>query len=58
METLALRFAAAELRARRRLEASFKDEGFFASQRWIPGLFSAGNLWWLGWHPPERDDSC
>ena len=52
-------FAAAELRARRRLEAFFqKTKSLFSLHNvGYQGLFSAGDLWWLGFgDPPERDD--
>ena len=52
-------FAAAELRARRRLEAFFQNTKSLFSLHNVgyQGLFSAGDLWWLGFgDPPERDD--
>ena len=52
-------FATAELRARRRLEAFFqKTKSLFSLHNvGYQGLFSAGDLWWLGFgDPPERDD--
>ena len=52
-------FAAAELRARRRLEPFFqKTKSLFSLHNvGYQGLFSAGDLWWLGFgDPPERDD--
>jgi starch synthase len=52
-------FAAAELRARRRLEAFFQKTKCLFSLHNVgyQGLFSAGDLWWLGFgDPPERDD--
>lgn len=52
-------FAAAELRARRRLEPFFqKTRSLFSLHNvGYQGLFSAGDLWWLGFgDPPERDD--
>ena len=52
-------FAAAELSARRRLEPFFQDTKSLFSLHNVgyQGLFSAGDLWWLGFgDPPERDD--
>ena len=52
-------FAAAELRARRRHEALFQNTKSLFSLHNVgyQGLFSAGDLWWLGFgDPPERDD--
>ena len=52
-------FAAAELRARRRLEPFFENPKSLFSLHNVgyQGLFSAGDLWWLGFgDPPERDD--
>jgi len=52
-------FAAAELRARRRLEAFFQNTKSLFSLHNVgyQGLFSAGDLWWLGFgDPPEHDD--
>lgn len=52
-------FAAAELRARRRHEAFFQKTKSLLSLHNVgyQGLFSAGDLWWLGFgDPPERDD--
>jgi starch synthase len=52
-------FAAAELRARRRHEEFFQNTKSLFSLHNVgyQGLFSAGDLWWLGFgDPPERDD--
>ena len=52
-------FATAELRARRRLEPFFRKTRSLFSLHNVgyQGLFSAGDLWWLGFgDPPERDD--
>jgi starch synthase len=52
-------FAIAELRARRRYEAFFQNTKSLFSLHNVnyQGLFSAGDLWWLGFgDPPERDD--
>src|SRR5687767_5250480 len=52
-------FAMAELRARRRYEEFFqKTKSLFSLHNvGYQGLFSAGDLWWLGFgDPPERDD--
>ena len=52
-------FASTELRARRRLEAFFqKTKSLFSLHNvGYQGLFSSGDLWWLGFgDPPERDD--
>ena len=52
-------FATAELRARRRLEPFFQKMRSLFSLHNVgyQGLFSAGDLWWLGFgDSPERDD--
>ena len=52
-------FAAAELRARRRHEEFFQNTKSLFSLHNVgyQGLFSAADLWWLGFgDPPERDD--
>ncbi|HEU5459049.1 MAG TPA: glycogen/starch synthase, partial [Pyrinomonadaceae bacterium] len=52
-------FATAELRARRRHEAFFQNTRSLFSLHNVgyQGLFSAGDLWWLGFgDPPERND--
>ena len=52
-------FAAAELRARRRHEQFFQNTKSLFSLHNVgyQGLFSAGDLWWLGFgDAPERDD--
>lgn len=52
-------FAIAELRARRRYDEFFRQTRSLLSLHNVgyQGLFSAGDLWWLGFgDPPERDD--
>ena len=52
-------FAVAELRARRRYEAFFRNTKTLFSLHNVgyQGLFDAGDLWWLGFgDPPDGDD--